>query len=114
MRQLSTIIERRRPIAQVAAVLAVMFGLGVVVAIGYGAVPTWQNHGSEAGPGLVHRSENPELFYGLTAMYGLTAAASLFLTFYRFPWITLRYVRLALLVMFLLLFIRLLTLMLRT
>jgi len=85
-----------------------MFGVAALTAIIFGAVPTWQNHGPEAGPGLVARSKEPGIYYGLTAIYCVTALASVFLAFYRFPWVNQGHIRFVFLAVFLLLVLQLL------
>ena len=95
-------IERRGTIAQTPAVLAVMFGVGALVAIVVGAAPTWQNHGPKAGPGWATRAEEPVLYYGLTSMYCITALVSTLLTFFRFPRVTIGHIRVAFVILALL------------
>jgi hypothetical protein len=100
---MSSFIERRKPISQTAITLAVMFGLGVLVALVFGGVPTWQKHGPDAGPGFVRRANDPGMYYSLTLVYAGTAAASSFFAFFRFPWVTITHIRLLFLTGFLLL-----------
>ena len=86
-----------------AATLAIMFGLGFLVSVVTGGVPTWQNHGPDAGPGLVRRAADPGIYFWLTAFYGAIALVALVITFFRFPGITITHIRLLFLLAFLLL-----------
>jgi hypothetical protein len=102
------LIERRRPISQTAIVLAVMFATGVAVALVFDGVPTWQNHGPQAGPGMAWRAVDPRMYYLLTVVYTVVAAVSTFFTFFRFPWVTITHIRLLFLAAFLMLLVPLL------
>ncbi len=102
---MSSFFERRELNSQTAMVVAVMFTAGVLVAICFGAVPTWQNHGPDAGAGLVRRSADPWKYDVLTLAYACTATLSWFFTFFRFPKVTLTHIRLLFLGAFLALFI---------
>jgi hypothetical protein len=96
-------LERRKPISQTAATLAILFGLGLAVALVSGGVPTWQNHGPDVGPGLLRRAVDPGAYYSLTALYGAFALIASVITFFRFPGITITHIRLLFLLAFLLL-----------
>ncbi len=105
---MSSFVERRKPIWQAAITLAAIFGAAVVVAVVFGGVPTWQNHGPGAGPGFVRRATEPVLYYSVTLGYAGIAAVSSLLAFFRFPWVTITHVRLLFLAVFLLLLAQLL------
>lgn len=91
---MASFIERRKPTSHTAITLAVMFGAGVAFALVSGGVPTWQNHGAEAGPGMVWRSDAPGMYGTLTMVYAAVAALASFFACYRFPWVTITHIRL--------------------
>lgn len=95
-------VERRRPSSVTAITLAAMFGAGVVVALFFGGVPTWQNHGPDAGPGFVRRATDPALYYWMTGFYMAAASVCAFFAWFRFPWVTITHVRFLFLLVFLL------------
>jgi hypothetical protein len=105
---MSSFVERRKPIWQSAITLAAIFGAGVVVAVVFGGVPTWQTRGPATGPGFVRRATEPVLYYSVTLSYAGIAAVSSLLAFFRFPWVTITHVRLLILAVFLLLLAQLL------
>lgn len=90
---MSRFIERRRPVWASAVTLSVMFGLGVLVALVWDGVPTWQNHGPDAGPGFVRRAANPGMYYWMTSIYAVIASGAAILACFRFPWATINHVR---------------------
>jgi hypothetical protein len=89
---MSSFVVRRTPIWWSAIVLAAMFGVAVAIAIR--GVPTWQNHGPDAGAGIVWHAAKPGMYYELTLIYACIAVVSLFLAFFRFPWVTITHIRL--------------------
>ena len=97
-------IERRKPISKTAVVIALMFGAGVAVSLLFGGVPTWQNHGNEAGPGIVWRADDPKMYLWLTIGYAVIASTSLFISLFRLPAVSITHIRLLILAVFLLLF----------
>ena len=98
-------IERRGAIWPAAAVLAAIFGIGVLVSVVTGEAPTFSKHGPDPGPENFRRAETPSLYYFMTGSYALIAVGASVLAFYRFPRITLWHIRWAFAVAFLLLFI---------
>ena len=98
---MSHFVERRKPFSQTALTLALMFLAGVVVAVVFDGVPTWQNHGPNAGAGFVRRGIDPNKYFFLTVVYAGIALVFSFFTFFRFPWITIMHIRLLIVTAFL-------------
>lgn len=62
-----------------------MFVGASVVAFACDGVPTWQNHGPDAGPGFVRRSDDPSTYWWMTSIYCAVGTVTLFLTFLDIP-----------------------------
>ena len=74
--------------------MVIMFGLGFVVSVVTGGVPTWQNHGPGAGLGLVYRTADPKLYFWLTTVYGVVGFSALIAAFFRITAISITHIRL--------------------
>jgi len=92
--EVMSFVERRNSIWYSAATIAVVFSAGVVSALAFDRVPTWQNHGPDAGPGFVRRAANPGMYYWMTSAYAAIAAVAWALAFFRFPRFRVSYLRL--------------------
>lgn len=100
-RIMAQLFERRPQIWPAALIFTAMFCGAVLIAFASGGVPTWQNHGPNAGPGLLRRVDDPAGYFTLSILYVAIAIISACLAFFRLPWATITHIRLLILVVFL-------------
>jgi len=82
--------------------MAVVFGVAALIAVALGKAPVPQN------PWLISRADDSTRYNLFTTLYIAISVASLFLAFFRLPWVALSHIRAAFVLLFALLLAQLL------